>query len=103
MTKLYIAEFSYGKARLATVELVRETPKIYIVERSAKEDFLGFQFLSERLYKNKHHCFFTAEDALDYLLSETDQYISNLEAALVKAKVARKDLAQTKETLKGVK
>ena len=101
MTKLYVAEFSYGKAHLSTVELVKETPQIYRVERSTKKDLFGWQFLPDRLYKSKYHCFSTAEEALDYLLIQAHLYISDLETKLVRAKDTPKVLAQAKEDLKG--
>lgn len=101
MTKLYVAKFSYGKAHLSTAELVKETPRIYRVERSTKGDLLGWQFLPDRLYKSKHHCFLTAEEALDYLLVQAHLYINDLEAKLVRAKDTSEVLAQIKKELKG--
>ena len=110
MTKLFVAEFAYGKANLATKQLVKETPKIYMTGRSTTENLIGRQYLPDQLYKSKYHCFFTCEEALDYLLAEMDAYISKLELELGEAKgnrlafvLSRKDLADKAQDLKGAR
>ena|GEM_PF-5978175 len=101
MTKLYVAEFSYGKPCLARVELERETPKFYMVKRDTKEELLGYTYIGNCLHRERDHCFFTGQEAIEYLLSETNKYIAKLEWQLKEAKKIFAELSETLESLKG--
>ena len=83
MTKLYVAEFSrHGTASLARVELVKETPKTYVVDRTTYEKLLGYSYGNKQLLKANHNCFLTAEEAIGYLLGKINKYLIELESQI---------------------
>lgn len=66
----WIANFDYGKANLATIEIARETEKMF-EERRSIEDFIGqFYYVPSRFHKDdpRYMTFDTADAALDWLI-----------------------------------
>ena len=99
MTKLYVAKFRYGEPRLARVELERKTPKLYIVKHGTKEALLGYIHIGNRLHRERDHCFFTGQEAIEYLLDEVNKHIADLEYQIEKAEGAKKELGMVLNTL----
>lgn len=74
MREIYVASFSYGKANLDRAEVVRETQKSFMIAPNFKR-ILGWQYLPDRLSKEKHHCFDTLDEGLAYLENAQREHI----------------------------
>ena len=75
MRQIYVASFSYGKANLTRVEVVKETPKSFMVKSRESKIILGWQYLPERVSKEKHHYFDTPEQAMEHLVKCGHEHI----------------------------
>jgi len=72
---LFIAKFSYGRAALCKAEIVRETPKTYVVT-SQKEQLIGTSYhYTTWLYKSDPNCHRSVEDALAFLIDKAEEWV----------------------------
>lgn len=88
---IYIAQFSFGDYRLASVEVTKETEKQFQVNTKSKKELHGYVFVPRRLNKDAFNIFETLHSAqfwclnalrrhLEKLMSETDKVQENMAA-----------------------
>jgi len=78
MRKIFIAEFEYGKGKIAKATLIKETNKFYMVNDIEYLD--GWMYVSGR--QSKQNCFFSHKEAIEFVLSEAEKnYQRKLENA----------------------
>lgn len=80
---IYVAQFKYGNATLMKAQMVKETPKTYMI--SSSEKILGSMWIGKRLLKSQKGIFHSQEEATSYLIECAKNHIircaDNLEKA----------------------
>lgn len=87
MRQIWLASFTYGKANLDRVEVIKETPKTFTVGpwRETRRT-LGWQSFPERFSKETYCCFVTLKEAMEYLVKTAQEYVKQCRDELTKAK-----------------
>lgn len=85
MTRIiYVADFRFDSARIASVEVEKETAKQFQVRNKTAKQLRGSMYMPSRLNKDEHHCFVTLREAeiwclnamqahYDYLSEQVDE------------------------------
>ena len=83
MKEMYLAEFCYGKANLACLNIIRETEKTIFFDDY--KDIFGRQWLRKRLLKDRQACLASSkEEAIAYLLSRIEMRKESLREELIR-------------------
>lgn len=86
----YIADFKWEEAKLAEIEVTKETKKSFMIDTHIQNEIIGrIYYLPNRLDKTKYHVFDDMKSALEWLSDRISDYIAdkekNLQAVRVKA------------------
>lgn len=82
MKTIYLAEFTYGEYRIVSIEVEKETPKQYQIDRSKITKVHGWMFVPQRINKSEHHIFDTLNDARIWCLDTMQKYEKGLQRQL---------------------
>ncbi len=98
MSRIFIASCtSYGSAQLASVTVIKETPKTYTVAKETAEQLIGQTFVGSRYLKNDPGVFGLGEKAIDYLMLRLEMCIRDCENKLNTATQEQRRLVAIKE------
>jgi hypothetical protein len=83
MRHIFIASVSYGKPNLTKFRVEKETEKLFIL--GEKTSILGTRSWARQIHKNDVTCFENHIDAVDYLITEQNEYIERTQEKLKEA------------------
>ena len=99
MKQIYIAEYRYDKPSLDIVSVDRETKLMYFVKDV--KTLIGWRCTySDRIHKEKYHCFFNFDDAIQFLIDSANKTIFNYEEKINKNNDIILELEKFKDSYK---
>lgn len=83
--RIYVANASYGSYRIASVEVVKETPKQFLIDPSTEKRIVGRLYLPKRVNKDDYHTSGTLREAQEWCLNFTKNKAAQLQEQLDQA------------------
>lgn len=96
MTTIYLANVSYSKCNIASVEVKKETAKQYQLDVKTEKLISGWIYVPHRINKDERNIFHTLEGAQVYCLEKLEEAARGMEKNL--ARVQQRIIDFRKET-----
>jgi hypothetical protein len=97
---IYIAHFRWGIPSLVKADVVKETPKTFLIDRGSVERILGkWAYIPARIHKENYFCSGSKADALGWLIPMMQNYVIATEKKLSAAQERLENLQEILETM----